>query len=72
MIVFEAVTIGVATVGSAVAVVACLRGPGALDQLGRQGQAWFEHSGDRAVSDRPSEDERDAPLPRRRLRGRPD
>ena len=72
MIVFEAVTIGVAVVGAAVAVVTYLHGPGALEQLGRQGQAWFEHSGDRAVSDRPSEDERDAPLPRRRLRGRPD
>ncbi len=72
MFVFEAVTIGVAIIGVAIAGIVYLRGPGALDGLGRQGQAWFEHSGDRAVADRPSEDERDAPLPRRRLRGRPE
>ena len=72
MIVFEAVTIGVAVVGGVVAGIVYLRGPGSLEQLGRQGQSWFEHPSDRAVSDRPSEDERDAPLPRRRLRGRPD
>jgi hypothetical protein len=63
MTVFEAVAIGVAVIGTAVAAIVYLRGPGALEQLGRQGQAWFEHSGDRAVSERPSEDERDAPLP---------
>ncbi len=72
MFVFEAVTIAVAVLALAVAVVTYLRGPGALEQLGRQGQSWFEHSDDRAIADRPSEDERDAPLPRRRLRGRPD
>ncbi len=72
MNVFELVTVGVAVLGAAVAGIVYLRGPGALDQLGRQGQSWFEHPSDRSVSDRPSEDERDAPLPRRPLRGRPE
>ncbi len=72
MNVFEVVTIGVAVLGAAVAGIVYLRGPGALDELGRQGQSWFEHPADRPVSDRPSEDERDAPLPRRRVRGRPE
>ena len=72
MIVFEAVTIAVAVSGAAVAGIVYLRGPGALEGLGRQGQSWFEHPADREVSDRPSEDERDTPLPRRPLRGRLD
>ena len=72
MIVFEVVTIGVAAVGAAVGGIVYLRGPGSLEHLGRQGQSWFEHPSDRAVSERPSEDDPDAPLPRRPLRGRPD
>lgn len=42
----------------------------AVGSLGRQGMFWFEHDEDREVEDRPTEDERDAPLPRRPLRGR--
>ncbi len=72
MTVIQAVTIAVAVLGAVVAVIAYLRGPAGLEQLGRQGQTWFDHAGDRVVEERPSEDERDAPLPRRRLRGRPE
>ncbi len=42
----------------------------ALASLGRQGAFWFEHDEDREVADRPTEDERDAPLPHRPLRAR--
>jgi hypothetical protein len=72
MIAFEVVTIGVAVAGSAAAAVSYLRGGGPLEELGRQGQSWFAHPGDLPVSERPSEDERDAPLPKRPLRARAD
>jgi hypothetical protein len=42
----------------------------AVASLGRQGAFWFEHEEDRAVEDRPTEDGRDAPLPRRPVRAR--
>jgi hypothetical protein len=42
----------------------------AVSGLGRQGTFWFEHEGDRELADRASDDERDAPLPRRPLRAR--
>ncbi len=56
----------------AVALVNTLRHGGPLDQLGRQGATWFSHERDLPLDQRPSEDERDAPLPRRSLRGRPE
>lgn len=56
----------VAVVGAA----AYLRSGGAFAELGRQGGLWFEHPDEREISDRPSEDEIDAPIPRRPLRGR--
>jgi hypothetical protein len=42
----------------------------AVASLGRQGAFWFEHEEDREVEERPNEDGRDAPLPRRQLRAR--
>jgi hypothetical protein len=42
----------------------------AVASLGRQGAFWFEHEEDREVEERPTEDGRDAPLPRRPLRAR--
>jgi hypothetical protein len=69
---FEIVTI-VATVGAAVAgAYGYLRGGGPLAQLGRQGEFWFEHVSDRPLSEAPSEDQVDLPIPRRPLRGRID
>ena len=70
MYAYETVTILV-TVGSlVVGVVDYLRSGGALAQLGRQGGLWFDHAADRPIADRPSEDQIDAPIPRRPLRGR--
>ena len=42
----------------------------AVASLGRQGMFWFEHDEDRGVEERPTEDERDAPLPQRPIRSR--
>jgi hypothetical protein len=42
-----------------------------IDQAGRRGGLWFEHLEDTPVDELPPEDERDAPIPRRQLRGRP-
>lgn len=67
---YETVTI-VATVGWAlVGLIWYLRSGGALAELGRGGTLWFDHQSDRMLEDRPSEDEKDAPIPRRELRTR--
>lgn len=68
---FEAVTLGVTAGAIALAATPYLRPSRVIQQLGRQGAMWFEHVEDREVDQRPSEDERDAPLPRRPLRGSP-
>jgi len=67
---FEVVTILVTVGGTAIGLIAYLRGGGPLAELGRHGALWFEHPSDRPYAERPAEDERDAPLPRRPLRGR--
>ena len=72
MIAFQIVTLGVAMIGIVAAVFISFSGGGPLASLGRSGQMWFHHAEDLALSEQPSEDERDAPIPRRRLRGRPD
>jgi hypothetical protein len=72
MIAFEAVTIGVAASAVAVTLGIYLRSPNALDRLGRSGSSWIDHPDDLALEHRPSEDEPDAPIPVRRLRGRPE
>ena len=46
--------------------------PRGLEHIGRQGHTWFDRADDRPIAERPNEDDRDAPLPRRRLRGRPE
>lgn len=68
----EVLTIGVAVIGGVAALASYLHAPGGFADLGRTGQTWFDRIDDHALADRPSEDDRDAPLPRRRLRGRPD
>jgi hypothetical protein len=72
MIAFEAVTIGVAASAAVVTLGIYLRSPNVLDRLGRSGSSWFAHPDDLSLEHQPSEDERDAPIPVRRLRGRPD
>ncbi len=69
---FELVTMSICFTAVAVALIATLRHGGPLDQLGRQGAMWFSHDGDLPLDQRVSEDERDAPLPHRALRGRPE
>lgn len=70
MNIYETVTILV-TVGTAVVgLVDYMRSGGPFTQLGRQGTLWFEHPADRAIGERPSEGQIDAPIPRRPLRGR--
>lgn len=69
---FEFITIAVGAGSIGVGLAVILRAGGPLDSLGRQGSTWFSHESDLPLSDRPSEDDRDAPLPRRPLRGRPD
>jgi hypothetical protein len=72
MIAFEAVTIGVAASAAVVTLGIYLRRPSPFDSLGRTGSSWFAHPDDLSLEDQPSEDELDAPLPVRRLRGRAD
>lgn len=67
---FETVTILVTAGTVVVGLVTYLRGGGALDNLGRDGAMWFDHLADVPVEQRPSEDELDAPIPRRPLFGR--
>jgi hypothetical protein len=69
---FEVVTLIVCIVALVIATASFLRVSRAIDQLGRRGSTWFDHSEDLADGDRPSEDDRDAPIPKRPLRGRPE
>ena len=67
---FEVVTVVVCVAALAIAATSYFRG--GLNDLGRYGRTWFDHREDIPEADRPSEDERDAPIPRRPLRGRPE
>lgn len=67
---YETVTIIVTAGAVLIGVVDYLRSGGPIAQLGRYGTLWFDHIGDLPIEQRPSEDERDAPIPRRALRGR--
>ena len=69
---FEIVTLAVSAIAIALSATSYFRISRVLDRLGRSGQAWFDHADDASVADRPSEDSRDAPIPKRPLRGRPD
>ena len=68
---WEVVTIVVAVIAIALAATTYFRVSRALDQLGRRGSSWFDHSEDIAPEQRPSEDDRDAPIPKRPVRGWP-
>jgi hypothetical protein len=74
MTLLEVIIILVAAFGGVVAFAEYLyrAAPRGLEHIGRQGHAWFDRADDRPISERPNEDDRDAPLPRRRLRGRPE
>ena len=68
---FEVVTIVVALVAIVVAVITYLRLSRVIDQLGHGGTRWFDHAEDAKPEERPSEDDRDAPIPKRPVRGWP-
>lgn len=62
----ETITILVTAGATLVGVVNAFRG-GVLSRLGRDGVMWFDHIDDLPLDERPSEDDRDAPIPRRPL-----
>jgi hypothetical protein len=70
MTTFEIVTIGVALVAIALCFLRYFQPGRAAAELGRQGQIWFDHLEDHEVAERPSDDAKDSPVPRRRLRAR--
>jgi hypothetical protein len=69
---FEIVTIVVSAIAIVLAATSYFRVSRVLDRLGRGGHSWFDHAEDLQVANRPSEDERDDPIPKRPLRGRPE
>lgn len=60
----------VAVAAAIIGALVYLRGDPPLRSLGRRGSTWMEHSEDREPDDRPDEDARDDPIPRRPLRVR--
>jgi hypothetical protein len=68
---FEIVTIVVAVIAIVLAATTYFRVSRVLQELGRGGQTWFDHAEDLAPGERPSEDDRDAPIPKRPVRGWP-
>jgi hypothetical protein len=67
---FEIVTFGVAIVAIIVAIASYLRLNSVLSEPGRRGGLWFDRADDLPVENRPVEDDLDAPIPQRPLRGR--
>jgi hypothetical protein len=69
---FEVVTLIVAVVAIVLAASSYFQLQRVLGELGRGGRSWFDHAEDQDVSTRPNEDDRDDPIPKRPLRGRPE
>ena len=63
MSLFEVVVIVVAIICIPLAAVMHFPVRKLIDQVGRRGALWFDHSEDVPVRDQPSEDARDAPIP---------
>jgi hypothetical protein len=53
-----------------IALAIALRYFGGFGEIGRGGRGWVEHDQNVPISERPSEEELDSPLPKRPLRGR--
>jgi hypothetical protein len=66
---FEVVAIVVSILAIALALTSYFRINRVLGRLGREGETWMDHEEDMPVADRPNEDDRDEPIPRRPLRG---
>lgn len=69
---FEVVIFLVAVAALIIALISYFRLRSVLSEFGRRGGMWFDHADDMPVQEKPLEDEVDAPIPRRPLRGRPD
>ncbi len=69
---FETIILIVAVAAVALALGARFGPARSLQDIGRSGSFWFDHQDDVPLDQRPSEDDRDAPIPRRPLRGRPE
>ena len=67
---FEILIFAVALVGAALSLTRYFWPGRVLADMGRLGLTWFENPDDREISDRPDDDAKDAPIPRRRLRAR--
>ena len=70
-ITFEIVSLVFVVGGIALCATRFFSVTGTLSELGHHDHSWFDHAQDAEVSERPSEDEPDAPLPLRPMRGRP-
>jgi hypothetical protein len=68
---FEIVVIVVGVLGIGIALTPWFRPSRLMQRIGRRGGTWFDHPDDLPVEQRPADDERDAPIPARPLRGRP-
>lgn len=68
---FAVVVIVVAVVGIALGLTPWFRPSRLMRRIGRRGGIWFDHVDDLPVEEQPREDEQDAPIPARPLRGRP-
>ena len=67
---FETITIVVTLGGIVLAATPWFRPGRVLASMGRLGPFWFDHNDDQDLAIQPSEDAKDAPIPRRPLRGR--
>jgi len=69
---FEVVVIVVGVVGIALAAIARWRSGRQSEQIGRSGGLWMDHIDELDREHRPMGDEREAPIPVRPVRGRPE
>jgi hypothetical protein len=67
---FEIVIFTVALIAAALSLTRYFWPGRVLAEMGRLGGTWFERPEDREFAERPDDDAKDAPLPRRRLRAR--
>ena len=67
---FEIVIIAVALIAAALSLTRYFWPGRVLAEMGRSGGMWFDRLEDRELAERPDDDAKDAPIPRRRLRAR--
>jgi hypothetical protein len=67
---FAIIVIVVAVIGIGLALTPAFSPSRVASRLGRRGPSWMAHEDDLPAEQRPTGDERDAPIPARPLRGR--